>query len=78
VASRVTGNVDVVVDGVTGFLVPSGVPPALAEKIILLLDDSQLRDEFGRRGRERLEKEFALERMVGQTRAVYQGLLDRS
>ncbi|HEX9871974.1 MAG TPA: glycosyltransferase [Candidatus Tectomicrobia bacterium] len=78
VASRVTGNVDVVVDGVTGFLVPSGSPPALAEKIVLLLQDAQLCDELGRRGRERLEKEFSLERMVGQTRAVYRELLDRS
>jgi glycosyltransferase involved in cell wall biosynthesis len=78
VASRVTGNVDVVVDGVTGFLVPSGAPPALAERIIQLLQDARLCDELGRRGRERLEKEFSLERMVGQTRAVYQDLLDRS
>jgi glycosyltransferase involved in cell wall biosynthesis len=78
VASCVTGNVDVVVDGVTGFLVPGGAPVALAEKIVLLLLDMPLRDEFGRHGRERLEQEFSLERMVGQTRAVYQDLLERS
>jgi glycosyltransferase involved in cell wall biosynthesis len=77
VASRVTGNVDVVVDGVTGFLVPSGAPPALAEKIVLLLRDAQLCAELGRRGRERVEKEFSLERMVAHIRSVYQDLLDR-
>jgi glycosyltransferase involved in cell wall biosynthesis len=77
VASRVTGNVDVVVDGMTGFLVPSGVPQALAEKIVQLLQDARLRDDLGRHGRERVEQEFSLERMVGQIRSVYQALLDQ-
>jgi glycosyltransferase involved in cell wall biosynthesis len=77
VATRVTGNVDVVVDGETGFLVPSGVPDALAEKLILLLRDARLRDTLGRYGRKRVEREFSLDRMVAQIRSVYQDLLDR-
>jgi glycosyltransferase involved in cell wall biosynthesis len=77
VASRVTGNVDVVMDGVTGFLVPSGTPHALAEKIIVLLQDAQLRAELGQGGRDRVEKAFSLDRMVEQTRSVYQDLLGR-
>jgi glycosyltransferase involved in cell wall biosynthesis len=77
VATRVTGNVDVVVDGVTGFLVPSGAPDALAEKIILLLQNARLRDELGQQGRKRVESEFSLDRMVAQLRSVYQDLLDR-
>jgi glycosyltransferase involved in cell wall biosynthesis len=77
VASRVTGNVDVIVDGVTGLLVPSGEPHALAEKLVLLLQDARLCDELGRRGRERVEKDFSLERMVAQMRSLYQDLLDR-
>ena len=77
VASRVMGNIDVVVDGVTGFLVPSGAPQALAEKIVLLLQDARLCDEFGRRGRERVEQEFSLARMVADMRSVYQELLDQ-
>jgi glycosyltransferase involved in cell wall biosynthesis len=77
VASRVTGNIDVVVDGVTGFLVPSGAPQALAEKIVLLLQDARLCDELGRRGRERVVREFSLERMVAHMRSVYQDLLNQ-
>jgi glycosyltransferase involved in cell wall biosynthesis len=77
VASRVTGNIDVVVDGATGFLVPSGAPAALAEKIILLLQDGQLRAELGQRGRDRVESAFSLDRMVVQTRSVYQDVLHR-
>jgi glycosyltransferase involved in cell wall biosynthesis len=77
VASRVTGNIDVVVDGMTGLLVPSGAPQALAAKIVVLLQDARFRDELGRRGRERVEQEFSLERMVAHMRSVYQDLLDR-
>jgi glycosyltransferase involved in cell wall biosynthesis len=77
VASRVTGNIDVVVDGMTGFLVPSGAPHALAEKIVLLLQDARLRQEFGQRGRERVEQAFSLESMVAQVRSVYRDVLAR-
>jgi glycosyltransferase involved in cell wall biosynthesis len=77
VASRVTGNVDVVVDGVTGFLVSSGAPQALAEKIVLLLQDARLCDELGRRGRERVAQDFSLAQMVARMRSVYQDLLDQ-
>jgi glycosyltransferase involved in cell wall biosynthesis len=77
VASRVTGNVDVVVDGVTGWLVSSEAPQALADKITVLLQDGQLRHEFGQRGRERLEQEFSLPGMAAHIRSVYQDLLYR-
>jgi glycosyltransferase involved in cell wall biosynthesis len=77
VASRVVGNIDVVVDGVTGFLVPSGAPQALADKIVLLLQDTRLRDELGRGGRERVEQEFSLARMVAHMRSLYQDLLNQ-
>jgi glycosyltransferase involved in cell wall biosynthesis len=61
---------------VTGFLVPGAVPAALAEKIVLLVQDAQLRRELGGHGRKRLEQKFSLQRMVEQTRKVYQDLLD--
>jgi glycosyltransferase involved in cell wall biosynthesis len=75
VATRVTGNVDVVVDGVTGFLVPIGDVQALADKIIQLQENAALRAAFGRQGRERVERHFSLGQMVAQTRAVYAEVL---
>jgi glycosyltransferase involved in cell wall biosynthesis len=75
VATRVTGNVDVVVDGVTGLLVPVGAPQVLAEKLVTLLRDAKLRAEYGQRGRERVERDFSLDAMVMRTRTVYQELL---
>ena len=77
VATAVTGNVDVVVDGVTGFLVPPGDPRALAEKVVRLLQDEQLRLEFGRQGRARVEALFSLGRMLDRVRAVYDEILNR-
>jgi len=37
-----------------------------------LLRDHQRAAEMGRRGQERLEQEFTVERMVAQTEAVYE------
>lgn len=78
VASRVTGNVDVIVDGVTGFLVPVDTPQALAEKIVLLLQNARLRDTFGEQGQQRVKDEFSVDSMVTQTAAVYRDLLSRT
>lgn len=51
----------IVDDGKTGFLVPKHDVAALADKIQLLLNDSVLRSNMGKAGREKFEKEFTLE-----------------
>ena len=76
VATAVGGTTDVVVDGVTGLLVPPRDPPALAEAVVRLLRDPDLRHRMGEAGRHRVEEHFSLERMVGRTQALYQQLLD--
>lgn len=48
VASRVGGLQSTVVDGVTGFLVPSGRPDEFARRVRQLLDSDELRDRLGR------------------------------
>ena len=50
IASQVGGLSFTVQDGVTGFLVPDRDPPALAEKITLLLKDQILRNKLGTQG----------------------------
>ena len=47
-------------DGKTGFLVPKHDVAVLADKIQLLLNDSVLRGNMGKAGREKFEKEFTL------------------
>ena len=72
VATNVGGTVDVVVPNVTGFLVPPKDINALAEKIIQLLLDQELRNEFGRRGQERVRKYFDRKQMAQKYMEVYE------
>jgi len=54
------GIPETVDDGKTGFLVPERNVPALADRLIRLLDDADLRREFGRAARTKMEQEFDL------------------
>jgi len=75
VATAVGGTPEVVVDGVTGLLVPPRDPEALAEAIIALLQDRERAEAMGRTGQERVERYFTVERMVQKTEALYEELI---
>jgi glycosyltransferase involved in cell wall biosynthesis len=75
VTTDVPGCRDAVEDGVNGLLVPPRDSAALATAIRTLLDDPQLRREMGQRGRERVLREFTVDRVVRQTLDVYDELL---
>lgn len=60
--STTEGGIPGIIDnGKTGFLVPKHDVSVLADKIQLLLNDSVLRCNMGKAGREKFEKEFTLE-----------------
>jgi glycosyltransferase involved in cell wall biosynthesis len=59
-----------------GILVPPNDPRALADAIAQLLDNPDLRNEFGRRGREAVEKLYSADRMAEATLAVYQRFVE--
>lgn len=63
-AFDVIGPSELVLDGKTGYLVPSGNVELLAEKISNLLTDSSERKRLGELGRQRVNKEFAMEKYV--------------
>jgi len=75
VTTSVMGNPEVVVDGVTGFMVPPRDPESLADRILKLLRDEALRRQMGAAGRRRIEEKFTIERMVSETERLYEGLL---
>jgi glycosyltransferase involved in cell wall biosynthesis len=77
VASAVGPIPEIVVDGVTGLLVPPGDSAALAEAITRLLRDPDLAAAYGRAGRARVERELRVETMVTRTEALYDELLSR-
>jgi glycosyltransferase involved in cell wall biosynthesis len=63
VGSSVGGMREVIIDGETGFLAPPGDPNALAEKIIIILKDDDLRSRLGRAARERFESVYSMRNM---------------
>jgi L-malate glycosyltransferase len=64
VATLVGGNPEVVDGGVTGFLVPSDDPEALADRIVDLARDRQKRVRMGVAARERVRVHFGADTMT--------------
>jgi glycosyltransferase involved in cell wall biosynthesis len=64
VSTTVAGIPELVANGKTGVLVPPRDAPALADAIEQLARDEDLRSDFGRAGRLRIEQEFTIERTI--------------
>ncbi|HEX9017201.1 MAG TPA: glycosyltransferase family 4 protein, partial [Chloroflexota bacterium] len=69
VATAVGGNMELVEDGVNGFLVPVDGREEIVAAVTRLLDDAELRDAFIRRSRERV-KDSSWDRLVDDTLGV--------
>ena len=77
VATTAGGIPEVVVDGETGFLVPPRDHQAMADSIVRLLKDPDLRQRMGAAGRARVRARFTSEVMVRNTLRVYERLVGR-
>jgi len=75
IATNVAGQQEVIIDGVTGLLVPPGDIEAMAEKIIYLLDNPQIAKEMGQRGRQRVEEFFDIRKTVTRIEEIYNSLV---
>ncbi len=75
VATNVGGNGELVEDGVSGFVVPSRDPQAMAHRIVDVLEDRERARAMGENGRHRVEQELTLERMSERTAEVYRRVL---
>ncbi len=71
VASAVGGSPEVVVDGVTGLLVPPGDVHALAAALRGLLADPERARRLGEAGRARVEADFSADVMCRRVLRVY-------
>ena len=72
VATRVGGIPEMVRDGVSGLLVPSNDPVALAAAIVRLLQDRPLAQRLGVAGRELVRRHYQAEGMVSAISSVYE------
>jgi len=77
VATAVGGNADLVVDGQTGFMVPSGDPLPMSQSIVQLARAQGHARAMGFAGRERVLQRFSLAAMVGTYQRVYDQQLRR-
>ncbi|MGE0102609.1 MAG: glycosyltransferase [Blastocatellales bacterium] len=71
VATTVGALHEMVVEGVTGYLVPVRSPDAMAGRLGLIAQSSDRGREMGRAGRERALREFTLDAMLGRYRDLY-------
>ena len=68
---------DTVIDGRTGFLIPVKDSEALAEKLQILIENDELRQEMGRNARAFAEESFSLEDVVAAHMNIYDTLSGR-
>jgi glycosyltransferase involved in cell wall biosynthesis len=75
VTTNVRGCRDVIVDGVSGILVPPRDVEALRAAIVSLLQDPEKRARFGQEARRRAVSEFDILKVAARTRDLYRRLL---
>jgi glycosyltransferase involved in cell wall biosynthesis len=75
VATNGGGVPEIVVEGVTGFLVPMGDPVAMAAAIRTLLADPSRREQMGQAGRQRVLDHFTIARSANRMERIYDELL---
>jgi len=73
VATDIAGIPEQVSDGENGYLVPTGDPGALADRLERLIEDADRRNRFGAESRNRAST-FSIEGMLGDLDEVYRDL----
>ena len=75
VTTDTVGCREVVEDGYNGFLIPLRDSIALAEKIEILTEETSLREEMGKNGRQKVLKEFDIDIVLAQYLDYYNRFL---
>ena len=75
VATNVSSIPEIVMDGVTGILVPPGKPDALRQAIHRLLNDRGLARSMGAAGRRRAEEKFSIARMLDEVEGLFERII---
>jgi glycosyltransferase involved in cell wall biosynthesis len=77
VATRVGGIPEVVQEGRTGYLIDPEDPRAIAQRVIRLLKDGEMRRQMGAEGRKLVETHYDNRVMVRQLEKLYHELMER-
>jgi glycosyltransferase involved in cell wall biosynthesis len=77
IVTNTGGSPELVENGISGLIVPPGDAAALADAILRLYRDPDLRRLMGAAARRRIETNFNISQTVTETLALYEELLDR-
>lgn len=72
IAANNGGTVDIIKDGVTGYLVPPASSEAIAEKIVIALKNPAQKKDIEREALHSVKKNFTAEKMAHSTLVVYE------
>lgn len=72
------GTAEIVQDGITGFLVPVENPEEMADRMVTLLENRELRSGMGAAGMERVRTTFSIETMVGKYMDLYRQVASKT
>jgi glycosyltransferase involved in cell wall biosynthesis len=75
IATNVGGNPEIVEDGVSGILVPVRDSAALAEAMVRMFANPELRKAMGAAGRKRIATTFSMERSLESVERLYEKLI---
>ncbi len=75
VATNTPGFREVVIDGETGFIVENMNPKAIADALHALIMDPEMKERFGKKGREKVEQHFNWQDNVDKMLSVYESVI---
>jgi glycosyltransferase involved in cell wall biosynthesis len=76
VATKVSGNIDIIDHGENGFLVEVNDAQELANAITILAWDRELRERLGKEGRSTIEARYSMDKVANSYKKLYRELLD--
>lgn len=75
IATAVGGNCEAIVNGVTGFLTPPGDAEAIAESVLRIFDNPDLRRTISERAKRAVQESFTIEATARKTLDLYHAVL---
>lgn len=78
IGTQVGGIIDFLIDGETGLFCKSNDPKDLAEKIIMILNDEDLKNKLVENGREMVEQKYSWDKIAEQMRRIYEKTVDHN
>ncbi|MEH1767108.1 MAG: glycosyltransferase family 4 protein [Nostoc sp.] len=77
IATSINGIPEEVVHGKTGLLVPRQDVQALADALDTLIQSPETRQKMGEAGRQKFLQDFTIERMINETKTIYEQVLEK-